>query len=276
MRLRTLLLSALIVVPNAFHPSSARAGGWWTYLDLDGPVAPGERVTARAELMFRTVEEAREARATTYYTYLMPSIDSQALEWAMSRPHPKEWWSPPAELLRVGEVKLSGWDTNVVFATTTLSVPEVPSGHYYVMLCNASCLAPLADLVPNPVQVVDDPLTAKTARKLEATKAKVQLALQRTRHDLRLEGERRRAAETDLTQVKRDVALLTKRTESLEKVPQSVPWIACLGWFAGGVGCATVVAMARRRRTAPRATPEGPLQPLPSEERELVGSSTRR
>jgi hypothetical protein len=171
-------------------------------------------------------------------------------------------------------VRISGWDTNAAFAAATLYIPEVPSGSYYVMLCSAACREPLADLVPKPIQVVDDSLSAKTARKLETTKDKVQLALQRMRHDLRREGKRRRAAETDVAQVVRDVASLRKRTDSLDKDPQFVPWIAYLGWFAGGVGCATAAAINRRRRAAPGATSEGPPQHLPSEDRELVGSST--
>ncbi|HEU4488099.1 MAG TPA: hypothetical protein VFS38_02300, partial [Actinomycetota bacterium] len=234
------------------------------------------KVTARAELMFRSVEEARRARASTYYMYLMSTIDNRALKWAMSRPHPKAWWTPPAELIRAGVVRISGWDTNAAFATATVSIPEVPSGRYYVMLCSAACREPLADLVPERIQVVDDSLSARTARKVETTKYKVQLALQRIRHDRRQEVKRRRAAETALAQVVRDVASLRRRTDSLNDVPRSVPWIAYLGWFTGGVGWATAAGMTRRRRAARVTGSEGPLEHLPSEERELVGSSTKR
>jgi hypothetical protein len=278
MRLRMLLLSAVIgLMLIVVGASPANAGGWWSFIHLNGRhFAVGENFAVHEELMFRNTLEAERAQGIEYNAYVMPSIDTRALESAMSRRNPGKWWTPPAELIHVGDVIVSRWETNAAFAEAQISIPEIRLGRYYLMLCSRGCEEPLADIVPLRIEVVDDPLVAQMARRLEATQEKAQLALQRMRHDLRLQGRRIQAAEADVSQVTRDVAFWKKRTEPVEKHPESVPWLTYLGWFAGGVGCATPVAMSRRLRAARDTTFEEIVERLPEEGRELAGSTSKR
>jgi S-adenosylmethionine:diacylglycerol 3-amino-3-carboxypropyl transferase len=68
MRLRRVALAAL-VIGSSFASTSARAGGWWSSMDLNGRhIGIGATVNARAEVLFRTASKSlamRERRSTT-------------------------------------------------------------------------------------------------------------------------------------------------------------------------------------------------------------------
>jgi hypothetical protein len=87
---------AALVIASSFASTSARAGGWWSSIDLNGRhISIGETVNARAEVLFRTLQVARDARTTEYYAYLARGVDTNALECAMSQPEPRSRASSP-------------------------------------------------------------------------------------------------------------------------------------------------------------------------------------
>ncbi|MBW3661685.1 MAG: hypothetical protein KY469_01190 [Actinobacteria bacterium] len=128
----------------------AAAGGWWSWIQLDDTyLAIGEEVTARATVMFPTVAEADAARVHQgYAAYLLRGIDVAALEEAMMVPEPGAWWSPPEVALEVGAVDLKDGDANLLVAEASFTVPEVETGEWALMFCDAGCVNPLADVAP--------------------------------------------------------------------------------------------------------------------------------
>lgn len=274
MRLRMLVLSALIIT-SALAPAAMGGGGWWSYIDLEGQhLGIGETLTVRSEVWFRTVQEAEEASKADYYAYLLRGVDTKALERAMSRADPKHWWSPPAEMTQVGPVELSQWDSSPSMSIAHLTIPDMPTGRYDLMLCDGGCRNPLADLVPLSVQVVDDPLAAQTARKLQDTNERLSLALARVRKDLRRTTGRVEAAQADSRQAV-DLAVdgaraLRKRLASIATDRSSSPWPANLAWFVGGLGVASVAVRGRRRASLTHTGT--PVERTPGDERELAAS----
>ncbi|CAN5545391.1 hypothetical protein BH20ACT21_BH20ACT21_05520 [soil metagenome] len=190
MRLGMLLLIAVIIL-SSLVAAAAGGGGWWSYIDLEGQhLGIGETLTVRSEVWFRGVVDAQKASNSDYYAYLVRGIDREALRWAMSRPQPKRWWKPPAEMTLLGDVDLSQWDTNSARSTARLTIPELSLGRYHLMLCDRGCRNPLGNLIPARVEVVDDPLAAQTSRKLQDATDRTSLALARLRKDLRQSDSR--------------------------------------------------------------------------------------
>lgn len=86
----------------------------------------------------------------------------------------------------IGDVSLAYyWDSRRARSTAELTIPEMPTGPYHLMLCDRGCRNPLGNLIPARVEVVDDPLAAQTARKLQDTAERTSLALDGVRKDLR-------------------------------------------------------------------------------------------
>jgi len=133
----------------------ATAGGWWSSIRLDrAKVAIGQKVTVRADVMFRSVEAAETARSgrgkQAAYVYLLGEFDYSRTARAMGEATPGNWWSVGgAQAYRVGRVTLEDGDLNLARATASFRVPSaVPPGKFAVMLCNAGCADPLADVIP--------------------------------------------------------------------------------------------------------------------------------
>ncbi len=281
MRLRMLLLIAVIIL-SSLVVAAAGGGGWWSYIDLEGQhLGIGETLTVRSEVWFRGVVDAQKASNSDYYAYLVRGIDREALRWAMSRPQPKRWWKPPAEMTLLGDVDLSQWDTDIARSTARLTIPELSLGRYHLMLCDRGCRNPLGNLIPARVEVVDDPLAAQTSRKLQDATDRTSLALARLRKDLRQSDSRvyLGAAEqlrklggvkANASETAQAVTALRKRLESLDTDPRSMPWPAYLAWFVGGLGVAT--AAARGRRRASLMPTETPVERKPDDARELATS----
>lgn len=272
MRPRMLLLSALVITSALAPP--ARAGGWWTYIGLDGQrLGIGESITLRTEVEYPTDQEAEEARGSDYYVYLVKGVDVQALKWAMSRPQPEHWWNPPAEMTLIGDVSLAYyWDSGRARSTAELTIPDMPTGRYDLMLCDRGCRNPLGNLIPAHVEVVDDPLAAQTSRKLQDATERTSLALARLRHDLRQSDRKFRVAKADAADASERVAALSKRVASIATEPPSTPWPSYLAWFVGGIGIASAVVRGRRRVFL---TTETPVEHIPDDARELAGSRSR-
>jgi hypothetical protein len=102
---RRFMLASLIVL---LLPSSAMAGGWWSFIDTDrSTVAVGHRVKAEAEVLFSSIRAAREAQDGRFYVYALRGLDYSIVRQAMSKPSPKNWWSlGDADALELGRVDL--------------------------------------------------------------------------------------------------------------------------------------------------------------------------
>jgi len=114
MRGKTLLLSTIVLV-LLLSPLPARAGGgWWSSIDYHARyLGAGESLTVRSEFSFRNMELARKARSNDYRAYLIRGVDTERLDRAMSGFEPKRWWTPPKEMILIGDVTLSGWNANI-------------------------------------------------------------------------------------------------------------------------------------------------------------------
>jgi hypothetical protein len=186
----------------------------------------------------------------------------------MSPPEPRRWWTPPRELLLVGDVELSQWDSNLAMSRADLTVPDVPPGRYELMFCDRGCRNPLGNLIPMPVQISDDTLAAQTARKLQATKERLELTVARLHRDLRLTEKKAGAAEADAEESADAIAALRKRLSSLDTSRgPSTPWVPHVAWFVTAV----VIAVALRlRRSDPVTDHRAAPEQVPDVTRELV------
>ena len=151
---RTIPMIACIAAVLLLSPS-ASAGGWWSSIRLDRTkVAIGQQLTVRADVMFSSVEAAEAARSArgedAFYVYLLGEFDYSLTARAMNEATPRNWWSAgSAQAYRVGRVTLEAGDLNLARATASFRLSSaVPPGKYAVMLCNAGCADPMADVIP--------------------------------------------------------------------------------------------------------------------------------
>ena len=168
-RLRLALVCALGVL--YVTPQAAAGGGWWSSIHVDrAPVAPGQRVELDATIAFSSNAAARAAqRAGRFSVYVLRGFDDSALERAMRKRSPGDWWSlGGAEAIRVGPVTIGGLDANLARATAAFTLPEIPPATYHLMLCDAGCTEPLMDVIPTGgFTVVADPATARMAKRVK-------------------------------------------------------------------------------------------------------------
>jgi hypothetical protein len=104
-----------------------------------------------------------------FSVFLLRGFDDAVVERAMRKASPGDWWSlGGAEAIEVGPVDIRLSDSNLARATAAFTVPEVPPATYHLMLCDAGCDEPLAEVVPTEgFTVVADPATAKLARRVD-------------------------------------------------------------------------------------------------------------
>ena len=151
-------LGALLLTPQA-----ASAGGWWSSIHLSrSTVAPGERVQLHAVVAFGSAAAAAEARQPgRFHVHLLRGFDDAGVERAMREPSPGDWWAlGGAEAMRVGKVSVSVPEAGPARATASFTVPELPPATYHLMLCDAGCAEPLADVIPAGGFTVADPAAA--------------------------------------------------------------------------------------------------------------------
>jgi hypothetical protein len=268
---RTVLLLSAVAIFSLPLGGSASAGGWWSGIDLPGKhLGVGEKLTVRSEVMFRTIEVAEKARTSAYYAYLVRGVDTEALDRAMSRPEPKRWWTPPEEMILIGDVELSRWNSNLAIATAHLSIPDIPSGRYNLMLCDAGCSTPLGNLIPMGVRVTPDALAAKTARRLQRANSKLQLALARVRRDVRQTKKHLAHVEGAAAESIDAVGRLEEKLSSRDPVPAPTPWWAFAAWFFGGSAVALAAIRLGRKRSVPLDVES--IERVPDDVRELISS----
>jgi hypothetical protein len=254
MVLLRLALVCALGVPLLLPPAAA-AGGWWSSVHVSRSlVAPGERVEVEATVAFASVAEAREAGR--FYVHLLRGFDYSVVDRAMREPSPRNWWSlGDAEAIRVGEARVSVSNVNLGRVTAAFTLPELPPATYHLMLCDAACTEPLADVIPaTGFTVVADPATARLVRRAD-----------------RLErGSREQARRLATARIVADTALAAARDagSEVERLEAGVPapasgstsW-AFAGWFAAGLLLGALALLVLRTRSG-RARPRPPAPPL--------------
>ncbi len=259
--LLSLLLTTVLVGP-------AHAGGWWSNIGLDGqPLGMGESISLRvSEVMFDSIEEAEEAKNVAFFAYLVRDFDQAALDEAMNRANPGDWWEPRSDPVRVGTVELIKWDGNLAKARVRLDVPQIADGSYYLMLCDLGCKVALGSVIPSRVSVTRDVLVAQTTRRLEQTEANLTMAVQRSRSELR---ETRRTLRQTLSDDARqaDAIQALERQLADARRPEPSPWIAYAGWFFAGAAVMLVLARGRHRS---RSDLDSMIEGIPDDPRELT------
>jgi hypothetical protein len=121
---RRFMLASLMVL---LLPSSATAGGWWSFIHTDrSTVAIGQRVEAEAEVLFTSIRVGREAQDGRLYVYALRGLDYSIVREAMSKPSPRDWWSwgdaDAVELVSsYGSRRETSADTSVVHRPGTAS-----------------------------------------------------------------------------------------------------------------------------------------------------------
>jgi hypothetical protein len=264
--LRTTVVGLAIMAMVLTAPGPAFAGGWWSYLGLQGRhVGPGEKVIARSEVLFRSTDEAARAAASTterYYIYLIPDLDWAMVDRAMMEADPGDWWTAPRRAIRLGAVRIRGVDGNLARLRASFEIPEVTPGTYALMACDEGCVRPLADLVPSEIIVAADALTAATARKLEHLSSRMGEVrrglvrdVRRVEHAASEATERANTLMDRVSAMERGVARLLGAPTS-QPAPSSAPF--AIGWLVAGFVLGAWATAAFRRRRAARTDGQPP------------------
>ena len=264
------------VLSSAFFQGTASAGGWWNYINLDGPIGVGESLEHRVgDVWYSTSEQTEAARHVEWYAYLLPRYETQALDRAMRKADPGDWLNPPAEIIPVGQIDVSKDRAGFLDATVHLTVPDISAGWYHLMLCDLGCRTPLGNVIPQRIDVVADASSAQLARKLDRTNIRLQEALANQRRQLRREIRNVQLVDGRVESATREeVTRLNDRIAALERNRPSTPWIAFGGWFlAGAALSALAFLLVRRRKGAATADSEPSLVRVPDDPRELIESS---
>lgn len=175
--------------------------------------AEGERADDGG--LFDSVEAATEALDQRFYAYALRGFDDSIVETAMSKASPGDWWSlGDAEAVRLGPVALTrSGSSNLARARGSFQVPELPGGSYDLMICDAGCAHPLADLIPARFTVVADPATARALARVDRLDGRLE------RQERKLVGARAagRRAIAAATHAQSDVEALEARILALER-----------------------------------------------------------
>lgn len=265
-----------ITVTFLLFPGVASSGGWWSHIDLDEElVFAGREVTATAEFLFSSIEEAEHARVSgKFFAYLIAGFDFATVDAAMGRPEPRGWWTlGGARAIRVGTVRLTGWDGNLAQARARFVIPDLEPGAYAVMFCDEACEQPLGDVVPTEVSVVADPLTARLARRVERLEARVVRAERATRRAQQDAVSEVMAMSRDLDALEQRVVGITAGLAGEEESP-GLPWLAFAGWFVAGAAFSLALITRVRRRTETRPPDTGAGTPYPRREPDPVLEAT--
>jgi hypothetical protein len=278
--LRLALICALGVL--LLTPQAAAGGGWWSYIDVNrSTVAAGQRVEVEAAVAFESTAAAEEAQeAGRFYVYLLRGFDDAILEPAMREPSPRNWWSlGGAEAIPVGQVTVSVPGANLGKARAAFTVPELPHATYHVMLCDAACAEPLADVIPTEgFTVVADPATVQMAQRVD-----------RLARRIRNQAGRLAAAGTDANRgriaaqdARSEIERLERRVSYLARdrrsSPPVAPWVAYAGWLVAGAltGAVVLLVLRHRRSWPPRPTSDARWHPSDEELNELLSSEPER
>ena len=233
-------------------PQAAAGGGWWAFPHPNrSTVAPGQRVEVEATVTFSSAAAAEEARESgRFHVYLLRGLDYSVVERAMSEGPSRNWWSlGGAEAIQVAPVAVSVSASGFGKARAAFTVPELPPARYHLMLCEAACSKPLAELIPaEGFTIVADPATARMAWHVDRLERRLrnqagELRAARADTDTALLATRNRRSEVE--QLEASVSALEDEGRS---APRATPW-AYAGWLvAGALAGALALLVLRRRR----------------------------
>jgi hypothetical protein len=236
--------SALVIALGLLllAPSAAAGGGWWSYIEVThAPVAAGQRVEVKASVLFNSAADAEAAQQPgRYRVYLLQGFDDSALERAMRKASPGDWWSlGAAEAIEVGPVAVDPADANFGTATAAFTVPELAAGAYHVMLCNPGCAEPLADVIPTAgFTVVGDPATAQLAKRVARLERR---SRKQARELAALRDEAYEALVTARDARSKTEDLQVRLASPANEEPSSSVW-----WVVGALGGSLALLVLRR------------------------------
>lgn len=271
--LRLALVCALGVL--LLTPQAAAGGGWWSYAHVNrSSVAPGQRVAVDASVFFRSIAAAEEAQETgRFYVYLLRDFDYSVVERAMRKPSPRDWWSlGGAEAMQVGQVAVRVSDANLGRATAEFTMPELPPATYHLMLCDAGCAEPLADVIPvRGFTVVADQAAAQMAQRVDRLERRIRNQANRLAA-ARADNDR---AVVTARNARSEVERLESRVSSLADESRNSPGVArwvYAGWVVAGVlvGALALLVLRRRRSRPSRPAQVAEWHPSDEELRELL------
>lgn len=183
MRSRLIVVATLLVLQV---PHVAEAGGWWDSITVDRFLAPGQSVEAGGEFLFETIEEASASRDRRYFAYLLEGADHDMVDEAMGERYRKGWWKPNFErAYLLGPVEISNRDSNLAHASANFEVPALEPGGYDLMFCSDNCAEALGHMIPARVEVVADPVVARTATAFRDYRFRSSMSHRGTDHELR-------------------------------------------------------------------------------------------
>jgi hypothetical protein len=255
-------------------PHAAAGGGWWTYVDVNrSTVAPGQRVEVAEQVFFRSAAEAEQASETgRFRVYLLRGFDYSVVERAMGKTSPRNWWSlGGAEAIRVAPVSVSDSDSNLARARAAFRVPELPPATYALMLCDAACAEPLADVIPaKGFTVVADPATAELAQRVENLERRIRSQTGELADAHTVANRARDVAASNARSLEQLETEVASRTDQGGSSP-----LVSAGWLlAGAFAGALALLVLRRRLRSPRPARVGEWHPSDEELRELLSSES--
>ena len=247
-----------------FTPPAAAGGGWWSAVQVDHTtVAAGQRVKVKSFVDFSSAAAAEEARESgRFYVHLLRDFDYSVLEPAMREAAPRNWWTlGGAVAIPVARATVGITDRSAGWARASFTMPVVEPGTYHVMLCDAACTEPLANVFPAArFTVVADPATAQLTRRANRLDRRI------GRQATQLAESRADASRTDVMaqNTQDEVEALERRIESLTadaQAPEPVGWWVYAGWLAAAT-LAGALFLLLRRPAADRGDDRGRGRPL--------------
>ena len=259
--MRRMLVAGVVLGWMAVSAPPAAAGGWWSHMDIGSEfVAVGEDFVIRNEAFFTTFEEAQAAKQTPYYIYLVRGGYDRALQRrAMTQAEPKRWWAanPDADLIQIGRVRFTLERSNVGRARARVRIPNVQSGRYHLMMCDAGCVRPFAHAVPSRIRVTADPVAVRAMRRTEKLEQRLAQQGATARSRIRTAEAAAQRATTRSDNVRAALNELTERVQALEAEqaaavapPRSQRWPLTGAALLAAIAAIAAIAWGVHRRAA--------------------------
>jgi hypothetical protein len=215
-----LILPSIAMILSLVAP--AEAGGV-NMLNLDRYYYPVGASESQAEeaVLFRTVKAAEHALKQSWSIYLI----AEPRDWDDIRLKPGD--------PRIGTLRLQpGSVGGTALASFAFTVPQVPVGHYILVLCtSAGCKAPVGDLYPSGIEVVESEAQASILQRLDRMRSRQWKLRYKLREMLRDEAGLRRdvaSNQDDIESLTGDRDALRARLRALEdeltRPASPVPW----------------------------------------------------
>ena len=267
---RTLVIALVTSLASIALAAPASAGGWWSSVPLEKQHANiGDTLHSRSDVWFPTMKLAQRARSERYFAYLVRGINQKLLDDAMGHAQPKRWWAQPETAIRAGTVRWGGRDSNIATVIVDVTIPDVPPGRYALMLCDAGCRNPLADIIPteglhvyasgaeaaaSAAQAVADVKEFRFETKMMDQSLAVEI--DELREDAVSSQDDAGRAADNAARAQQAVRRLEFQVEALAAREPVSPWPATAGWAVTGlVTLLWLGTLYHRRRTPPPSSP---------------------